>query len=209
MACLACDWYHTGTGALKNRLLPPDRSPPPCSVQLLELDYESSAVRDHLHPRVYEELIRIARAHLAREHAGHNLEAADLVHEAYIRVLGRARVEWLGPGHFYAVTSRAIRRILVDHARRRRTIKRGGAWRTVPLEEETVVVELRADRLAELEQALERLALLDERLCRVVEYRFFGGLSEVETAAALGVTDRTVRRRWLRARAWLYRELTG
>jgi RNA polymerase sigma factor (TIGR02999 family) len=162
---------------------------------------------ERIFPLIYDELQRIARRHIAREDTGHTLGATALVHKAYIRLVDQTQVQWRDRNHFYAVASRAMRHILVDHARRRKAIKRGGATRPVTLEEGAVAVEERTEMLIALDQALTRLERLDERLCRVVEYRFFGGLSELETAAALGVTDRTVRRDWTRAKAWLYREL--
>lgn len=164
---------------------------------------------ERIFPLVYDELQRIAQSHLAHEDPGHALEATDLVHEAYIRMAGQARTQWMDRNHFYAIASQAMRRILVDHARRRRALKRGGTLHHVPLEEGVATAEQRAETLIALDQALTRLERLDARLCRVVEYRFFGGLSESETAAALGVADRTVRRDWTRAKAWLYRELSA
>lgn len=181
----------------------------PITELLLELRSGASDAQERLFPLVYDELQRIARCHLARESSNSFLESSDLVHEAYIRLVDQTRVEWRDRNHFYAVASRAMRHVLVDLARRRQAAKRGGGRRPVPLEEGVATVEQRADALIALDEALERLERVDARLCRVVEYRFFGGLSEVEMAAALGVTDRTVRRDWIRAKAWLYRELTA
>jgi RNA polymerase sigma factor (TIGR02999 family) len=181
----------------------------PITELLLAMRSGGSDVQDRLFSLVYDDLLRIARCHLARESADHVLESSDLVHEAYIRLVDQTRVEWRDRNHFYAVASRAMRRILVDLARRRQAAKRGGGWRPVVLEEGIASVEQRAEMLIALDEALERLERVDTRLCRVVEYRFFGGLSEEEMAAALGVTDRTIRRDWIRAKAWLYRELTA
>lgn len=159
-------------------------------------------------PRIYARLHRIARWHLARENAGHALEAAELVHETYIRLTEPGRVTWMDQPQLYALASRAMRQILVDHARRRRAAKRGGGWRQVELEADTASPEEPTEARLALDAALTRLARVDARLCNVVECRFFRDLSGPELAGALGVTDRTVRRDWARARAWLYRELT-
>lgn len=181
----------------------------PITELLIEVRDQGGDAMERLFPLVYDELQRIAHRHISREGACHTLETGALVHEAYIRLVDQTRVEWRDRNHFYAIASQAMRRILVDHARRRRALKRGGGMRPVSLEEGVATVEERAETLLALDEALTRLERLDARLCRVVEYRFFGGLSEIETAAALGVTDRTVRRDWTRARAWLYRELSG
>jgi RNA polymerase sigma factor (TIGR02999 family) len=194
-------------------MMPPTPAPhephasQPVTELLLELRGGGYEVLERLFPLVYEDLQRIARAQLAREGAGHTLETAGLVHEAYIRLVDQTRVEWRDRQHFYAVASRAMRRILVDHARRRRAAKRGGDWQRIELEDCSASVEERIDTLIAVDDALSRLEAIDERLCRVVEYRFFGGLSEAEMAEALGVTDRTIRRDWVKAKAWLYREL--
>jgi RNA polymerase sigma factor (TIGR02999 family) len=185
------------------------RAASPITELLIELRDQGANAMERLFPLVYDELRRIAHSHMSREGTGHTLETGALVHETYIRLVDQTRVEWRDRNHFYAIASQAMRRILVDHARRRRAAKRGGAMRPVALEEGVATVEERAETLIALDEALTRLERLDARLCRVVEYRFFGGLSELETAAALGVTDRTVRRDWTRARAWLYRELSG
>jgi RNA polymerase sigma factor (TIGR02999 family) len=192
--------------------LPPPhepRTPHPITELLLELRGGGRDALERLFPLVYDELKRIARRHLAHERAGHTLETAGLVHEAYIRLVDQTRADWKDRNHFYAVASRAMRRILVDYARRRRAARRGGGWHRIDLDECGATVEDRAEVLIAVDAALSRLEVLDERLCRVVEYRFFGGLSEAEMAEALGVTDRTIRRDWVKAKAWLYRELTA
>jgi len=166
-------------------------------------------VLDRLLPIVYDELRRVAHAHLAREPAGHTLDTTALVHETYLKLADLTRLEWHDRTHFFAVASRAMRRILVDYARRRLAVKRGGALRRVELDVAQASIDEDAHRLLALDEALARLAALCERPARVVECRFFGGLSEEETAAVLGVTARTVRRDWVKARGWLYRELGG
>lgn len=162
---------------------------------------------DDLFAVVYDELRRIARQQLAVETAGHTLSPTALVHEAYLRLAGQSPGRWSDRAHFLAVAAQAMRRVLVDHARRHRAAKRGGGVRRLTLDEATIAVEQQADLLLALDAALDRLGALEARLCRVVECRFFAGLTEQETAEALRVTDRTVRRDWVKARGWLLREL--
>ena len=163
---------------------------------------------DRLMPVVYAELRQIAHRELQRERPDHTLSTTDVVHEAYLKLLVHGPVP---PGEhvrFFAIASTAVRRALLEHARRRDAAKRGGGQRPVTLDDEIAAVDSDHTLLA-LDAALTRLAELDERLARVVECRYFGGLTEDETAAALGVTSRTVRRDWVKAKAWLYRELHG
>ena len=162
---------------------------------------------DEIFPLLYAELERIARRHLAHQQTGHPLETTDLVHEAYLRLVDRSRVAWKDQDHFYAASSRAMRHVLVDDARRRRAAKRGGERHPVELSEGMTVVEQRPETLVALDEALGRLKELDARQGWVVEYRFFGGLSEEDTARRLGITARTVRRDWTKAKGWLYLEL--
>ena len=167
---------------------------------------DSAAMHDVL-PLVYEELRRLAHRQLQREPEGHTLSTTALVHEAYIRLIDQTRVQWSGRAHFMAIAATAMRRILIDRARIHRSLKRGGALRRVPFEDVHLATEERADLLIALDDALTRLRELDERQARVVECRFFGGMTEEETAEALGVGLRTAKRDWARARSWLYREL--
>lgn len=164
---------------------------------------------DRLLPLVYEKLLRIAHRRLRAEPAGHTLNTTALVHEAYLRLVDQTRVEWRDRSHFLSVASMAMRRILVDHARRHRASKRGGERRRVPLDAADLPVEERAETLLELDEALTRLAEVDERLCRVVECRFFGGMTQEETAEALGVSARTVRNDWAAAKALLQLSLSA
>ncbi len=157
---------------------------------------------DHLLPEVYEELRAIARRQLAKR-AGGTLNTTGLVHEAYLRLANRAGAHWNNRGHFLALSSLAMRHVLVDRAKARRALKRGGAVRPVTLEEELVPADDQAAVLLELHEAIDRLALVDPRLARVVDCRFFGGLNEEEIAEALGVTTRTVQRDWVKARLLL------
>jgi RNA polymerase sigma factor (TIGR02999 family) len=165
------------------------------------------AAAERLTELVYDELKRIAHAQLAREASGHTLCTTALVHEVYLRLVDETRVRWTSRAHFFAVAARTARRVLIEHARRFRAAKRGGGHPILSLDEATMPVEERAELLIALDEALGRLEALDERLGRVVECRFFGGLTEEETAATLGITARTVRRDWIKAKAWLYREL--
>jgi len=162
---------------------------------------------DKLFPLVYDELRRIAHRQISRERAGHTLDTTGLVHEAYLKLVDQTRTQWTDRAHFFAVASNAMRRILVDHARSYRTNKRGGAPLRVSLTDNMLVAEQRADTLLAVDEALTELAQLDERLSKVVECRFFAGLTEEETAETLGVTARTVRRDWTKAKGWLHRRL--
>jgi RNA polymerase sigma factor (TIGR02999 family) len=164
---------------------------------------------DRLFPLVYEELRRIAHLRLAAEPSGHTLDTTGLVHEAYLKLVDQTRVEWKDRPHFLAVASMAMRRILVDHARKHRAAKRGGVRQRIPLDAVNLSVEDRAETLLELDGALTRLAEIDQRMSKVVECRFFGGMTEEETAEALGVTSRTVRSDWATAKGLLYLELSG
>lgn len=177
-------------------------------TQLLrDVEGGSREAFDALFPRVYEELRRIAERQLRRERQDHTLLTTALVNEAYLKMVDQARVEWRDRAHFFGIAARAMRQILIDYARRRGTEKRGGAWRRTTLGQADLAFEVRLEELIALDDALDRLDQVDERLRTVVEYRFFGGLTEGETAELLGVTSRTVQRDWARARAWLYREL--
>jgi RNA polymerase sigma factor (TIGR02999 family) len=167
---------------------------------------ESSAV-DGMFPLVYDELRRIAHRHLTRESTGRTLSTTELVHEAYLKLIDQTRVDWKGRAHFLGVAAVAMRRILVDRARGRRRLKRGGAQVPVPLESVELTADEQADLVVALDEALNRLRALDDRQARVVECRFFGGMTEEETAEALGVGLRTARRDWAKARSWLYAEL--
>ena len=162
---------------------------------------------DRLFPMVYDELRRIAHRQLGAERPDHTLDTTALVHEAYLKLVDQTRAQLTDRAHFFAVAARAMRRILVDYARRHRALKRGGAAGSVSLSGAALIAEERADTLVALDEALTRLAELDARLSQVVECRFFGGLTEEETAEALAVTARTVRRDWVKAKGWLHREL--
>jgi len=166
------------------------------------------AALDKLMPLVYAELHRLAKRYMGREHEGHSLQTSALVNEAYLRLVDAHGVRWQNRTHFFAVSAQIMRRILVDFARARQNLKRGGGALQVTLDEGLVVSpESGADLLA-LDEALEKLAALNPRQSRVVELRYFGGLNEEEVATALKVSPRTVRHDWSLARASLYRELS-
>jgi len=176
---------------------------------LLEVSSGGQEALDRLMPLVYEELKRVAHNRLRAEGEQQSLNTTGLVHEAYLKLVDQTRVKWHDRAHFFAVAATVMRRILVDQARKRRAAKRGGGSRRVPLDATHLSEDQGTDALLALEEALERLASVDERLCRVVECRFFGGLTEEETAEALGMTGRTVERDWAKAKALLYLELAG
>jgi RNA polymerase sigma-70 factor (ECF subfamily) len=159
-------------------------------------------------PLVYEELRRLARYYLRQEKQNHTLSSTALVHEAYLRLVSQKEVTWQSRAHFFGVASQMMRRILVDHARRHAYAKRGGGALTLALEEAVATPQRREVDLVALDDALDTLAKLDERQSRMVELRFFGGLSIEETSEVLGISAPTVKREWASARAWLYREIS-
>jgi RNA polymerase sigma factor (TIGR02999 family) len=162
--------------------------------------------RDQLLPLIYAELRRRAASQLRRERHGHTLQPTALVHEAYLRLVGQ-KVAWKSRAHFFALASEMMRRILVDHARGRKREKRDGAWTRVELDEAVAISERRDVDLILLDQALAELTALDPQHGRVIELRFFGGMTLEETAEVLGVSPATVKRDWSLARTWLYRRL--
>lgn len=164
------------------------------------------AALDALMPLVYEELRRVAKRYMNRQRPGHTLQTTALVNEAYLRLIDAQQVRWQDRAHFFAVSANVMRRILVDFARSRSSLKRGGGVRRVTLDEALPVPSEGADLVA-LDDALSRLATLSPRQSQIVELRYFAGLSEEETAEVLNISARTVRRDWSLARAWLYREL--
>ncbi|MFV1980151.1 MAG: sigma-70 family RNA polymerase sigma factor [Rhodothermia bacterium] len=162
---------------------------------------------DYLFPLVYDELRRIAHFHLSGERPNHTLSTTALVHEAYLKLVDQSRAGWQDRAHFCAVASKAMRRILIDYARRRNALKRGGSDRPVSIDDNKIAIEEKAAVLLSLDEALDRLSALDERCAKIVEFRFFGGLREEEIAEVINVSVRTVRRDWVKARAWLYKEM--
>ena len=168
---------------------------------------DNKALED-LIPLVYGELHRIAERYMRKERPGHTLQPTAIVNEAYMRLAGRRNVAWQNRAHFFAAAAQSMRRILVEHARSRDTKKRGGLGARRLLDT-SVLTEPRAVELIGLDDALTELTELDEEQGRIVELRFFGGLTEEETAEVLNVSARTVHRKWLLAKAFLHRELTG
>src|SRR5215211_7963788 len=163
-----------------------------------------AATLDELMPLVFDELRRLARRQLAREHEARTLQTTDLVHEAYLRLAGRPDVAEHGRAYFYAAAARAMRGVLVDAARKRNAMKRGSGAVLLSLDEGQATADAYGAELLDLDEALERLALRNARHARTVECRFFGGMSVEDTAEALGVSPRTVKSDWALARAWLY-----
>lgn len=159
-------------------------------------------------PLIYDELLGLARGYLRAERSDHTLEPAALVHEAFLRLVEQHSVTWQSRAHFFGIAARLMRRILVDHARRQQAAKRGGGQAHVTLDDDARVTDddPTLDLLA-VDEALVRLAALDERQARVVEFRYFAGLDIPETAEALGISPATVKREWQAAKAWLAREL--
>lgn len=174
---------------------------------LRELRSDTQTALDRVVALTYQELRAIAHRRLAARGRGGTLSTTALVHEAYLKLVDQSRAGWQDRAHFLALASLAMRHVLVDRARERSTLKRGGARRHITLDDEALAVEDQPEALLQLTEALDRLATLEPRLARVVECRFFGGLTEEETAAALGVTTRTVQRDWVKARVLLRRVL--
>ncbi len=162
---------------------------------------------EELMPLVYDELRKVAARHLRRLRPGHTLQTTALVNEAYLRLIDASQVRWQNRAHFFAVSAQLMRRILVDFARQRQNLKRGGGAQQVSLDEALLIAPERGGDLIALDEALNRLAALNARQAQVVELRYFGGLTEEEMAEAMNVSLRTVQRDWNLARLWLYREL--
>jgi RNA polymerase sigma factor (TIGR02999 family) len=174
---------------------------------LLQLSLGRREALDRLIPMVYEELRSLAHLQLRRERPGHTLNTSALVNEAYLKLINVREVQWRDRAHFFAMSARLMRRVLIDYARARKRDKRGGDVVVVTLEDAMGITGDRADDLVALDDALARLEAISERQCRVVEYRCFAGLSVEETAAVLQTSPATVKRDWAFARAWLNREL--
>jgi len=186
--------------------LPPDREPRAGRPGADLARHEALA---ELVPAVYAELRRVAAAYLRRERPGQTLQATALVHEVYLRLLGERHVSWQNRAHFCAIAAQSMREILVEHARRRRAAKRGGAWQRTTLTDAVAGATGPAVDVEALDEALRRLAAFDPVRARIVELRYFGGLTIEETARALGRSPATIKRGWALASAWLRRELAG
>ena len=186
----------------------PGSSPSELTQLLLDWKQGDKAALDKLMPAVHQELRRIARNYMRRERVGHTLQSAALVNEAYLRLIEIKNMDWQGRAHFFAMAARLMRRILVDHARSRNYAKRGGAQQKLSLSEANQIAGKQELDVMSLDDALKSLAVMSEQQSRVVELRFFGGLTIDETAEVLGVSHATVERDWTVARAWLRRELS-
>lgn len=174
---------------------------------LIKWSNGDKAALDELIPLVHAELRRLARHYMARENSGHTLETSALLNEAYIRLVDQQSMPWQNRSHFFGVAAQVMRHILIDHARRYCYAKRGGGARKVPLKEVAMLEDRRAEELVALDDALEDLAALDPRKSRIIELRFFGGLSIEETAEVLQISPITITREWRAAKAWLRGEM--
>lgn len=186
---------------------PVENRPGDITHLLYELKQGNRQAEERLVPLVYKELRRIAASYLRHETPGHSLQPTALVHEAYLRLTHLQALDWQSRSHFFAISATLMRRILVDHARSRQAKKRVEGQGAVSLDEEHLFSPERGPEIVALDEALKRLAEVDDRQSKIVELRFFAGMSEEETGAVLGISARTVKRDWRLARAWLYREL--
>jgi len=186
------------------------RSSPQEVTQLLaDWSNGNQAALDKLMPLVYEELHRLAHRYMNQERPGHTLQTSGLVNEAFVKLVDQKDVHWQNRSHFFGIAAQLMRRVLVDYARSRHYAKRGGDARQVSLDEALTVSPERATEVVALDDALKRLALIDERKSQIVEFRFFGGLSIEETAEVLKVSPGTIMRDWTLAKAWLRKEMIG
>ncbi len=174
---------------------------------LIAIDQGAPARADELLPLVYEELRKLAAARMAQESPGQTLQPTALVHEAWLRLVGNAIPRFDGRAHFFAAAAEAMRRILIDHARRKRALRHGGGQARVDIQEVEIAAAARDDELLAVHEAVDKLAAEDVGLAELVKLRFFVGLTNKEAAEVLGVSEPTVERRWAFARAWLYREI--
>jgi RNA polymerase sigma factor (TIGR02999 family) len=181
--------------------------PDEITEQLIAWSKGDAAALERLIPVVYQELRRMAGYYLRRENAGHSLQPTALVHEAYLRLIDQRRVEWQNRAHFFGVAAQMMRRILVDHAKAKHRQKRGGTAEPLTLDEQVNFTRERAAELIALDDALKALGEVDVRKSRVVELRYFGGLTVEETARVLDISTQTVTRDWNLAKAWLYQQL--
>lgn len=184
-----------------------ESSPHEITAQLIAWSKGDAAALEQLMPAVYQELRRIADHYLRSEQSGHSLQPTALVHEAYLRLIDQKQVEWHNRAHFFGVAAQMMRRILIDHAKAKHRIKRGGTAPKISLDETVSFTRERAAELVALDDALQVLGEIDERKSRIVELRYFGGLTVEETAQVLGISDKTVMRDWKLAKAWLYDEI--
>jgi RNA polymerase sigma factor (TIGR02999 family) len=184
-------------------------SPQDVTQLLLAWSQGDPSALEALLPLVDAELRRLAHAYMRRENPDHTLQTSALINEAYLRLVDQQKVRWQNRAHFFGITAQLMRRILLDHARGHARAKRGGNARLVPLEEAAVVSGQKAAELIALDEALQALERFDSRKSRLVELRFFGGLSNEEVAEVMGMSLRTVEREWRKAKAWLHEAMTG
>jgi len=176
---------------------------------LQAIDRGEANVSEQLLPLVYDELRRLAAARMAHEAAGHTLQPTALVHEAWLRLVGSNQQAWLNRAHFFGAAAEAMRRILIERARRKARLKRGGGQAPVDISELELAAAMPDDKVLLVDEALERFRAEEPEKARVVMLKFFGGLTDREVAGILGITDRTVRRQWAFAKAWLFQSITG
>ncbi len=179
------------------------------TVLLNELEKGKTSAVDAIIPLIYNDLRERAHRFMQNERSNHTLNTTALVHEAYLKLIGQSQVSWQNRAHFFGVASLVMRRILINYAKQKKAARRGGGVTPQTFLEEFVITEERSEMILALDEALERLAGMNERQSKVVELRFFGGLTHEEIAEVLGVSEPTVRRDWRFARAWLNRELTS
>ncbi len=185
-----------------------EKAPSEITQMLIELTGGNRDVVNQILPHIYDELRRLAGSYLRRERADHTLQPTALVHEAYMKLIDQKQVHWQNRAHFFGIAAQVMRRILMDHARKHTAEKRGGDADKLPLEEEILVVSHeRSGDLIALDDALQALAQFDEQKAKIVELRYFGGLSIEETAEVMGVSVPTINRQWRMAKAWLHSEL--
>lgn len=175
---------------------------------LVDWSNGDQASLDKLLPLVNAELRQLAERYMRRENPGHTLQTSALVNEAYLKLIDQKNVRWQNRAHFFGIAAQLMRRILIDHARKAHYQKRGGGALKVSLDETTAVTEARTAELLAVDEALNKLTAMDERKGRIVELRFFGGLTEEETAEVMGISVPTIQREWRAAKAWLYQMLT-
>ena len=186
------------------------QTPNEITQMLIELTDGNQEVVNQILPHIYDELKRLASSYLRRERVDHTLQPTALVHEAYMKLIDQKRVQWQNRAHFFGIAAQVMRRILMDNARKHKADKRGGEAEKLPIEEEILVVshEKSAELIA-LDDALQTLAEIDEQKAKIVELRYFGGLSIEETAEVMGVSVPTINRQWRMAKAWLYSQIAA